>query len=234
MFKELGQKAKESYDSGRQLWVVSSNPLNTASTALYKECLEDSSKYDFSKLLISDKDKSDVYRHILGMTLPEWLIHPRSVMVDYSSLKNRRAKKAFSKMSGLPEDVPELLARKSIESKEKTSTLDKKIYGEIDFMLNVASQLPDPADWVNKTYEWAKKPEENLMARILKRSELERKREIFVDTYGRLDKTAIDFILKYYGNERISRNIFLIVFSMKMPSEEHKNWVLYLFSEKGM
>jgi len=225
MFEVLSQKAREAYKNGKQLWMVCKDPLETALTTLYeKNSLDNSTEYGFTKII----EQANTYRQVFELTLPHWLIHPRSVSIDYSCFKNKKLREKYAKTSDLPEFVLDLIAKKSIESKEKTSALDKKLYDEIDFRLHVTNELPDPIEWVNKNHKWYDK---KFIDKIVKRTAEKREREMFVNPLGKLDEKAIDFILKYFGDERISKNIFLVVSSSKIPLLEHENWIYHLFPE---
>jgi len=203
-------KVKNCYDNNKQLWVCYKDPV-----LVY---LKTSNFFDIFDVthLQSNLSFNQILYVILDQTLPDLYLKPKSI---YHGIE---------KMSiQLPSEYSKILAEISKKAKNVTSRVSTKIQKEINQELRAIENIlkfPDPIKWAEKTYKlYGLSVSEKILSE-------KRRKNGLIDVDGKLNKDVVNFILKYWGDERICKNVFFIVFSSINPIVKHENWEIYLYS----
>ncbi len=230
---------KESYDNGKQLWLCSEKPLETAQEVV--SFIGKTNKYRKPISLQKSVVEGDISRYIFNLTIPFYLITQGvltesgyttpGIFYDISQVPKDTLKKLNK---NVPDDILEDSIKIMKMMKEITNSIDHKLLEEIALRKHVFHELPDPEEWAEKTHKLNENNfgdfEYNLFQRFLKRLRRDRNNvKVFADMLSELEGKSAEFLLKYFGNEKISRNVFLAVSSRKIPEVEHENWNLFLY-----
>ena len=88
----LNKKIDDCYRSGKQLWIVSKDPLSVpVDYGIYRQ--------PFGSINITSED-NNVHRTVFLATIPEWLIIPGSSVVDYSKIPKEKWKNLEKELCG--------------------------------------------------------------------------------------------------------------------------------------
>lgn len=250
IFMNVYDKIKKSYKSGKQVWACSEKPLEN--TIEISHFIKDNiTKYTS---ISKSAEEGNINKFILWQSIPDYLITTgittesgdviKGISIDYSSMPKKLIKKSFVPYRDgsrtekkISDEIIENLIKSSKEEikkkQEAIKSISPKILEEIILRKSIIHELPDPKEWVEKTYKLHENdPYDKIRfsktQRLLRKLKGERQTKIFTDMFSELEGQPAKFLLEYFGDKKISKNIFLIVSSTRIPEYENKNWELLL------
>lgn len=228
---DIYKQIKESYKSGKQLWVCSEEPSRNKKEIA--DAMRDVSK---SVSLYQSPKKGEINKYVFWQILPDYLMiyltatereEKKGHSIDFSRVPRGYIENFAVQQHGTLPEIFEGLGKYIEEGKRTIASVHGELLEEAALKEDILHKLPDPEEWAEKTYKLHKTGDRlkyNWFQRGLRKLKGERNAKIFTDTFSELEGDAARFLLEYFGDKKISQNIFLVVSSSVVPEYENRNW----------